>query len=837
LPWADLTIRAAAAEWELGGGGAGWELRGPGEQRPSGILLRPAAGAACSLVRAVELEAAAVDEVVVELATPWWGRARLAWTAPGAPFSAERSIEDVASAVGGPGKSAFHFPLRGHPGWHGQVAGLRLTVPPSRALDLEIAAIRAYGWHLEASRVAASGERAHRVELGHERRDALVADPNEPWTWRIGDAGGRRLAFGFGTGPQRSGRVVFRVWSEEAGERALVWEAVVGPGGLPDGRWHQAHLALPRDLPDSTLALVAEYEPSLEAVDALGFWAAPELVPPDPPAERPDIVLVSIDTLRADRMSLYGHVRATTPSLDAWARQAAVFERAFTSSPWTLPAHLSLFTGLDALRHGVNHRTRVPDGIPLLAERLRAAGYQTLAVTGGGYLAPEFGLDRGFERYRWWAERRDDEGELVENVRSALAWLDEPPRRPFFLFFHTYETHHPHRVRQPYFDRLAGGVDPEPFGALGYVTLPQDPTDGFLLGKGWRLGGQPLKARDVEVLGSIYDSGVAYADAELAPFLERLAAGEAGRRTVVAVVSDHGESLGEEGLAGHAYLDDANARVPLVLRLPGGASAGRIGEQVRLLDLAPTLLELAGVGAPQDIDGRSLLPLLAGPEERPRPAWTYAAFSNRGLALRLDRRWKYLFNDTAWAPLAGQEALVDLGADPKQPTARVGDPRLEVLRHEVVEALVEVAGAVRLRFANATSSAIAGRLVGAPVQPSRVKSPRVPRGAVRWQGPRVAVLELPPGETFDLLLENPPGDRVEVHLEPGFEATLVLADLGAGWRAVLDAGRWRVAAPGEPAAQAEVSVAWNRTFGAGTQDPAATDAALREQLKALGYVE
>ncbi len=840
LPLAELAEAVPIRSWSFAPpvtGEVGWQITGLTSWSEHGLLLRSRPAGTAEVWRQVDLEASLVDEVAVDLGQRVRGRLRLSWAAPGEPMDADRSLLALLPEPANPTQALFR--VRGHPRWHGAIGALRLTANLGRGegREVELVGLSARRWRFDPARLAVANSRAWRIELGHERRDALVAQPGALRAWEIGDAAGRRLTFGFGAQPLRAGRVRFCVWTEEAGEAALLWEAAVGDGALPDDRWHQAALALPAGRAGITLRFGASYEPDFEAVDGLAFWSNPELVPPTTSDAQPDIVLVSVDTLRADRLSLYGYGRPTSPRLDAWARDAMVFERVVTSAPWTLPAHVSLFTGLDAFGHGVNHRTRVPDGLPLLAEKLRAAGYQTLAVTGGGYLDPEFGLDRGFERYRYWPERSADE-ELAENVRTALAWLAELPRRPFFLFFHTYETHYPYRARQPYFERFAAGVDPQPYDSLAYLTIPPQPEHGFLLSKEWRLGGQPLDERQTEVLGALYDSGIAYADNELAPLLDRLTAGEAGSRTLVAITSDHGETLGENGLAGHAYLDDANVLVPLILRLPGGEPAGRIAQQTRLVDLAPTLLELAGVGSTaNNLDGRSLLPMIRGADADRRPAWTYAAFSNRGVALRLDNRLKYLWNNSVWEALHGREAFYDLVADPTEQTALGRDPRLDRLREEATATLGEVAGALRLRFANDGPEAYSGRLLGGLVQPPRLKSPRMPPGALRWEGPRVAAFHVPAGSTFDVLIENPTGDRLELALEPGFAATLDLAELDAGWRAVLDGGRWHVAAPAEPAAKAEVTVSWNHTFGAPTVEPATVDPALREQLKALGYVK
>jgi choline-sulfatase len=348
--------------------------------------------------------------------------------------------------------------------------------------------------------------------------------------------------------------------------------------------------------------------------------ASPVSRAPDAP-----IVLVSIDTLRADRLPSYGYAQGRTPALDALAREGVVFEDAYSHCPLTLPSHASLFTGLLPPRHGVRDNvgfTLGPDHATL-ASRFRAAGRPTGGAVSAFVLRAATGIGRGFDFYEDAIElegQLEALGSLQRDggvATDALGhWIGEQAGRPFFAFLHLYEPHSPYAPPA----RYAG------------LTTP-------------------------------YDGEVAYADELVGRLLERLKQLGVYERAVIAVVSDHGEGLKDHGEEEHGiFLYKEAVHVPLLLRLPGGVRGGtRLAGNVGLVDLPATLLDLAGL-ATDDLDGRSLLPAVdAGRLEAPPPVYSETFYP------RYHFGWSELHAVTD-VPLryvqAPRPELYDVGRDP-----------------------------------------------------------------------------------------------------------------------------------------------------------------------------
>ncbi len=351
-------------------------------------------------------------------------------------------------------------------------------------------------------------------------------------------------------------------------------------------------------------------------------------------ASRPNLILLSIDTLRADRLGCYGGPHPTSPAIDAMAREGTLLTHAFSSSAWTLPSHMTMMTGLYPSAHGVNPDRRTFAGIQdssasfqirgsgrlaTLAERLSRLGYATAAITEGGWVAPKFGFDQGFDTY----VAHDNDNLDAGTQRLTLAWLaaranrpktpatPETPERPFFLFVHTYQVHQPYHQPSPY-DSLF--VAPGHRGyAMPGVSLPMALLDKF------KDGSFPPTAADIEAFRARYDGEVRHVDDFVGRLLATLRATGLDRNTIVLLTSDHGEELFEHGGFDHGdTLYDEALRVPLILWGPGRIPAGRRPEQAAgTIDLLPTLVELAGgtttgPSAPP-IQGESLVPRIADP--------------------------------------------------------------------------------------------------------------------------------------------------------------------------------------------------------------------------------
>lgn len=322
-----------------------------------------------------------------------------------------------------------------------------------------------------------------------------------------------------------------------------------------------------------------------------------------PVAEKaPTVILVSIDTLRPDRLGCYGNRQPTSPNIDRFAGEAVLFADAIAQAPSTLPSHATMLTSLLPEHHGAffSRRTPLPASIPTLASELRAAGYRTAAFTGGGQIAPEFGLDRGFETYGVNIGGSDFESA----VRAGLGWLKENAGHPAFLFLHTYEVHHPFTPEAALLDIFDKGYDGPLPGEISKELLHRINTDETA-----------ITDRDLAHIVAAYDAEIRSVDSAFGQLLAGLGELALLEDSLLVFTSDHGEEFGEHGVVGwHSHtLFDELLRVPLLIRFPGGRDGGlSIERQVRLLDLAPTVLATVGVAAPSTFEGIDLARVIGG---------------------------------------------------------------------------------------------------------------------------------------------------------------------------------------------------------------------------------
>lgn len=321
--------------------------------------------------------------------------------------------------------------------------------------------------------------------------------------------------------------------------------------------------------------------------------------------ERPSIIVISIDSLRADRMSLYGHDRETTPILERLAPESVVYERAHSTANWSLIAHASLLTGTYPSQHGlVNRKSCLPQDLPTLASRLSDEGYHTIGLHFPGWLDRSFGFERGFDHY----EVHEDAEEAGEHLAAALE--ERPADRPFFLFVQLYDVHNAN-LR----GRRAMMYDPPaPFDRI------YDPDARMVMGNAdvsalWTRDGQAATATQREAILALYDGCVRYVDHKIGTWIERLDVEGVFEDSLFCITAPHGEGFLDHSRVyrGHGDVFEEGLRVPLLVRYPGGARGGtRDDSLVSLVDLAPTALELAAIEPDDFLAGRSLARPLDG---------------------------------------------------------------------------------------------------------------------------------------------------------------------------------------------------------------------------------
>jgi len=383
---------------------------------------------------------------------------------------------------------------------------------------------------------------------------------------------------------------------------------------------------------------------------AMSVCAAGATADEPPAAPLPQsLILISVDTLRADRLGSYGYDRETSPALDALAKRGARFETVIAESSWTLPSHATMLSGLPPTVHGARQKdSKLGDDVPLLAERLAARGFRTFALTGGVFVARRHGLARGFEH---WDERGLELAPTLGNAILRLAQLD--PSERFFLFVHTYAVHCPYEP-------------PDSYAARFQRRPPED----FIETEG-RCGNPHYNSMTVTkgqaaYISDRYDASIRYADDLIGEFLGMLDRSGVTQRALVVVLSDHGDEFLEHGRIGHrGSLHIQSLRIPWIVAGPGIAPQV-VAQPAALVDVVPTLLELLGLPVPSDVTGRSLAPFLRG-EGDADPARLLASETEWGRQLHgAISGPHHLIVDRE----TGQELYFDWHADPAEASPR-----------------------------------------------------------------------------------------------------------------------------------------------------------------------
>lgn len=518
-------------------------------------------------------------------------------------------------------------------------------------------------------------------------RYALYAPPPTSLGFKVAMPANATLHFSISlsreTAPKHGAR--FSVHARSDGGEEELWSRTVVAAGA-DWRWHEVAVDLAGyggrevDLVLRTRSTVGHPHP---------VWGNPVVVSGTSTPPR-NVILIAVDTLRADRMSGYGYGQKTSPNIDALGRDGVRFDQVASQANWTCPSFASIFTGVVPSRHGVHSwgpNTPLPTEFETLAERFRAHGWATHSIVYKGPLY-DGGFEQGFD-VAFNVPRADPRAE--DNLAEAMEWLETNAGRSNFLFLHFNDPHQPFNQPSP-FDE-AFGTHPSAF----FINLPYKV--------------QPLTTRDEwlrELCSQLYDGEISYVDDRIGEFLAALRERGLYERAVIAFVSDHGEALWDHGYFGHGPNFDVQAgskgelkqiaggadllfdeviRVPLIIK-PAAGSHDRgsvIDTQVRCFDVMPTLLELAGIGVDGVMQARSLVPLMTGEETSDRTAVIES--SGAAVAVR-NTRWKYVLS---YGGRRGRhEALFDLVNDPveKRNVRRQNVEVLEQMRLQCLEYLL-----------------------------------------------------------------------------------------------------------------------------------------------------
>jgi len=324
--------------------------------------------------------------------------------------------------------------------------------------------------------------------------------------------------------------------------------------------------------------------------------------------DRPlNVLVIAIDTLRADHLGCYGYKRSTSPMIDALASRGVLVERAVSQAPWTLPSFASIFTSLYPSQHGAaTVDSRIRQEIPTLASILAEHGYLTAALVNAPLLQPEYGMATGFDFYD--APPPDSIRTAGRITEDALSWLGDNKKQAFFLFVHYFDPHLSYAPPAP-FDRMFGG------GYTGSIQGSFD-LDHFSStnSRDIRREIESLSRADRDRIVALYDGEIAFTDSAVGALLDGLKAHNLEQRTLVVLLSDHGEEFFDHGGLDHGHtLFDELLSVPLIFSLPGTLPVeSRLEGQARLIDVAPTVLDILGMEPPEHFEGMSLRPWIGG---------------------------------------------------------------------------------------------------------------------------------------------------------------------------------------------------------------------------------
>ncbi|MBA7494662.1 hypothetical protein ES702_05239 [subsurface metagenome] len=534
-----------------------------------------------------------------------------------------------------------------------------------------------------------------KVKINGELRSSLFAPAPSRFTFSVSLPQKPFLSFSYATLPDawelENSATVFKIWLVKDKKKRLLFSSSIDPrNDETERRWLDGRLDL-SSYEGERVEIVFETAKSVEEASAytygLSVWGNPILYSVDQKTEKPNVLLISIDTLRADHLGCYGYHRKSSPNIDKLAKEGILFSNTFSQCSWTIPSHGSIFTSKLPHRHGCTIDT-TPGGkwhpLPFsnltLAEVLRKNGYITAAFTSGGYMVTQNGLHQGFDLYYNNSGPGWDPFFNIERIVAKTSnWLEKKHHSPFFLFFHTFEVHTPY-VRHYFTEGLERGR------LSDTIKHPADLTHREL---------KYLKeATDAEkeYTVALYDGGIYHTDRYIGMLWETLSKLGFKHNTIIVLTSDHGEEFWEHypqraANHGHSAYDEL-LHVPLIFAFPWMGDRGKtIFYQVRSIDIFPTILSALDIKYDKKgIDGKNLLPMIQGESKKELVVYSEDLHCGPERKAIRTKRYKYIYTplltqvkekhtgvdfykkDISLLTPICQEELYDLENDPNETT-------------------------------------------------------------------------------------------------------------------------------------------------------------------------
>lgn len=462
-------------------------------------------------------------------------------------------------------------------------------------------------------------ELKRKLRIGGIERNVLFAPPKSQFSYTLDISQDSILEFGIGiirekdsveiqrnTSSKENG-VNFRIVLEINGKKKTIFQEYLSSPQKeqePSLSFSTHKIDLPYKHKKARVIFITKGGPK-----NISFWANPVLYRKGKNVR--NVVLISLDTLRADHLGCYGYKRPTSPNIDALALEGMQFLNVYAQSPWTLPSHISLFTSLNNINHQVYYDDEKMDpALITLADVLRKNQIFCSAITGGGFVSAVYGFSKGFDTYNEGAGGVFQQNAAELTSRAVSEWLDKNSGKNFFLFIHTYQPHNPYACPYPYKSMFL-----EEGAKWTHIDLLSHLGGKSSLFKG-------LSEEERQNVISLYDGEIRYTDEMLiGPLLKKLKELDIYDQTMIILTSDHGEEFYEHNSWGHGQnLYDESLKVPLVVKFPGSRFKGRkISSIVRLVDVFPTVLDEFGIDVSDfNLDGESLLPLIKEKKDNDR---------------------------------------------------------------------------------------------------------------------------------------------------------------------------------------------------------------------------